>query len=163
DLDGRLGTLSVRKILFSARQRLLPLRGPCPPMATTGTANPLAGLKSRADVARFLRTSTAQLWILLRARPPSQRYTQFTITKRRGGTRTILAPRNDLKILQRKLASQLTEVYRPRRVVYGFVAGRGITGNADRHLCHRHVLNVDLKDFFPSINFGRVYGLFQSL
>jgi RNA-directed DNA polymerase len=124
---------------------------------------PFAGLRTRADVAKLLGTSTKQLQFLLYGRPEGQRYTQFTISKRRGGTRTILAPRDDLKILQWKLAAKLAEAYRPRQVVYGFVGGRSIAGNADRHVCSRHVLNADLKDFFPSIHFGRVRGLFLSL
>ncbi len=132
-------------------------------MAATVTANPLAGLKTREDVAQLLGTSTAQLRFLLHARPEGWRYTEFTLAKRRGGTRTILAPRDDLKILQRKLAKQLVQVYRPRDVAYAFVEGRSIADNADRHLRCRHVLNVDLRNFFPTINFGRVRGLFIHL
>jgi retron-type reverse transcriptase len=132
-------------------------------MAATVTANPLAGLKTREDVAQLLGTSAAQFRFLLYARAESQRYTEFTIAKRRGGTRTILAPRDDLKLLQRKLAAVLAQSYRTRDVAYAFVEGRGIVDNADRHLRRRHVLNVDLKDFFPTINYGRVRGLFIRL
>jgi RNA-directed DNA polymerase len=132
-------------------------------MNATGPANQFASLKTRADVARLLGTSTRQLRFLLHARAEFLRYTEFKIKKRRGGKRTILAPRDDLKILQRKLAEQLTEVYRPRQVVHGFVEGRSIAHNADQHVCCRFVLNVDLKNFFPTINFGRVRGLFLAL
>src|SRR5260370_10541625 len=122
-------------------------------MAATVTANPLAGLRTLEDVAQLLGTSAKQLRFLLYARPVGRRYTQFAIRKRRGGTRTILAPRKDLKALQRKLAVRLAEAYSPRAPVYGFVEGRSIADNAGQHLRRRHVLNVDLKDFFPSINF----------
>ena len=132
-------------------------------MAATVTANPLAGLTSLQDVAQLLGTSATQLRFLLYARAESRRYTEFTVAKRRGGTRTILAPRDDLKILQRKLAEVLAQAYHPRDVAYAFIEGRGIADNADRHLRRRHVLNVDLKDFFPTINFGRVRGLFIRL
>ena len=129
-------------------------------MAETVSTNPIARLKTIADIALLLDSSAAQIKFLLYGRLEAQRYTEFTITKRRGGTRTILAPGQDLKILQHKLAIRLAEVYRPREVTYGFVEGRSIGDNADQHLRCRHVLNVDLKDFFPSINFGRVRGLF---
>jgi RNA-directed DNA polymerase len=129
-------------------------------MATTVSAKPLARLSSLQDVAHLLSTSAAQLGFLLYARRESRRYTEFILAKRRGGTRTILAPRDDLKILQRKLAEVLAKAYYPRTVAYAFVEGRSIADNADRHLRRLHVLNVDLKDFFPSINFGRVRGLF---
>jgi hypothetical protein len=32
--------------------------------------------------------------------------------------------------------------------------------NGENHRRRRFVLNIDLEDFFPSINFGRVYGFF---
>jgi RNA-directed DNA polymerase len=34
--------------------------------------------------------------------------------------------------------------------------------NAEKHSKKRYVLNVDLKDFFPTINFGRVRGMFMA-
>lgn len=132
-------------------------------MTATAAPNPFAGLTSTEDVAKLLDTSPAQLRFLLYARSESQRYTEFTLAKRRGGTRTILAPREDLKSLQCRLAEQLALAYSPRKVVYAFVKDRSIVHNAEQHLCHRHVLNVDFTDFFPSINFGRVRGLFIHL
>jgi RNA-directed DNA polymerase len=48
-------------------------------------------------------------------------------------------------------------------VTHGFVADRSIVSNAFAHTRKRHVLNVDLEDFFPSINFGRVRGLFKKI
>jgi RNA-directed DNA polymerase len=132
-------------------------------MTAIVTAKPLAGLDTLKDVAKLLGTSAAQLKFLLYARAESLRYTEFTLAKRRGGKRIIRAPRDDLKILQRKLADVLAQAYPPRDVAYAFVQGRSIADNADRHLRRRHVLNVDLKDFFPTINFGRVRGLFMHL
>ena len=48
-------------------------------------------------------------------------------------------------------------------MAYAFVEGLSIADNADRHLRRRHVLNVDITDFFSTINFGRVRGLFIRL
>jgi RNA-directed DNA polymerase len=132
-------------------------------MASTITASLFAGLKTLVDVAHLLGTSAKQLQFLLYGRRAHQRYKQFTIAKRGGGTRIILAPRSDLKVLQRELATRLADAYTIREPVYGFVRGRCIADNAGIHLGRRHVLNVDLKDFFPSINYGRVRGLFIAL
>ena len=126
-------------------------------------AKVLAELTSRDDVAQWLETSTGQLRLLLYGRPVAQRYKRFTLAKRRGGRRAILAPPPDLKFLQRKLATELVKLYPLRDVVYGFAAGRSIIDNAKRHLRRRHVLNVDLSDFFPTISYARVQGLFISL
>lgn len=88
--------------------------------------NPLGGLRTRIDVAAYLATSVKQLNILLQARPEAQKYTRFTIPKRKGGSRVIMAPKTDPKILQFKLAGKLDSVYTPRHVVFGFVTGRSI-------------------------------------
>lgn len=43
---------------------------------------------------------------------------------------------------------------------HGFVRGRSIITNAMMHLGKKNVLNIDLKDFFDSFNFGRVRSFF---
>lgn len=43
---------------------------------------------------------------------------------------------------------------------HGFVRNRSIITNAMMHLGQKNVLNIDLKDFFDSFNFGRVRGFF---
>jgi RNA-directed DNA polymerase len=89
-----------------------------------------------------------------------QLYRTFEILKRNGEPRQIHAPVRPLKFVQRQLAATLYEIHRPRSCVYGFIKDRSILGNARRHTKHRWLLRVDLEDFFPTINFGRVRGLF---
>lgn len=55
----------------------------------------------------------------------------------------------------------MLNVYTPKPSVFGYVRGRSIVDNARKHKRQKYVLNIDLKDFFPSINFGRVRGLFM--
>ena len=43
---------------------------------------------------------------------------------------------------------------------HGFRKGHSIFDNASNHKKRRYVLNLDLEDFFPSFNFGRVRGFF---
>lgn len=114
------------------------------------------------DVADFLGVSAKQLKYLLYVRNPVARYRSFDIPKRRGGMRTIRAPRSELKYIQRNLADALNNVYQPRWAVHGFRIGKSIVTNASLHCSSRYILNIDLCDFFTSVNFGRVRGLFLS-
>lgn len=75
----------------------------------------------------------------------------------------ISAPDERLKSLQRKLADKLNKLYRPRHPVHGFVAQRSVKTNALAHLQRRFVVNLDLKDFFPTISENRVEGMLSSL
>lgn len=122
-------------------------------------------LRSREDIARLLDTELSKLTYYLYATPESQHYKIFTIRKRLGGVREISAPITPLKIIQRKLNQVLQSVYEPNMAVHGYVKGkeRNILTNAKSHVDKRLLLNIDLKDFFPTINFGRVRGLFLHL
>lgn len=86
------------------------------------------------------------------------RYTSFQIPKKRKGEfRTIDAPIEPLKTIQRALNCVLQAVYTPHPAATGFVQGRSVVDNARVHVAQRYVYNLDLKDFFPSIRSGRVY------
>ncbi len=85
----------------------------------------------------------------------------FTIPKKSGGTREISAPASPIKIIQSKLKQVLETVYKPKPATHGFVAGRSIISNARLHKKRRYVLNIDLENYFPTIHFGRVRGMFM--
>lgn len=90
-------------------------------------------------------------------------YQHFQIAKGSGKVRMISAPDDRLKFLQRRLADLLTDLYRRRNPVHGFVTDRSVKTNAAAHLGRRFVVNIDLKDFFPSITQNRVEGMLKSL
>ncbi|MER8522269.1 reverse transcriptase domain-containing protein [Mesorhizobium sp. M0644] len=90
-------------------------------------------------------------------------YHQFEIAKGRDKTRIINAPNERLKYLQRHIAPLLDQLYRVRNPVHGFVSGKSVKTNALAHLRKRFVLNIDLKDFFPSITENRVAGVLEAL
>ncbi|MCA9044887.1 MAG: TIR domain-containing protein, partial [Planctomycetaceae bacterium] len=92
-----------------------------------------------------------------------ERYLRFHIPKRNGGLRVIYSPRRELKAIQERFSRLLVGIYNPPGPAHGFTAARSILTNAIPHVRCRCVLNVDLEDFFPSINFGRIRGLFKSL
>lgn len=91
------------------------------------------------------------------AHPKSKnRYKTFKIKKKNGGTRTIHAPKPELKILLRCISLILQSVYTVHENAYGFVEGKSVVDNAKLHCNSNYVFNIDLKDFFPSIEIGRV-------
>lgn len=119
-------------------------------------------LATARDVADLLEVRYDRLVWHLYGADPEKRYVRFEVPKRSGGVREIRAPGTAIKILQRKLNQVLQSVYEPRDSVHGFVPNRSVRTNAGAHARRRYVLNVDLKEFFPSVNFGRVRGLLMA-
>lgn len=119
-------------------------------------------LKTKEDVAEFLGVTIWDINRVIRQNGKEQMYTQFTIPKKNGSQRIINAPSKPLKFLQRQLADRLTELYIEKNGNYdsahGFVRRRNIISNARKHL-RRTIYNIDLKNFFPSIGYYRVYRL----
>lgn len=118
-------------------------------------------LQSAKGIADLLEIDLQRLYYHLYIRPESSRYSSFEIPKRNGGTRQILAPISALKIIQKKLNKVLLSVYKVKPPVHSFVQDKSVLTNASVHVKRNYVLNIDLLDFFPSINFGRVRGLFM--
>ncbi len=83
-------------------------------------------------------------------------YKEFTIKKKSGGERTITAPIKHLKLIQRTLNVILGAIYEPKSYVTGFVPHKSIVDNAKAHVNKNYVLNIDLENFFPSIELHRV-------
>lgn len=90
------------------------------------------------------------------------KYHTFKVPKHSGGYRTISAPDDKLKYVQEKLNDYINHNYEFLDCLYGFVRGRSIVDNAKTHQKAKYILNIDLKDFFPSIHYGRVRGVFAS-
>jgi RNA-directed DNA polymerase len=119
-------------------------------------------LETRANVACLLGVDESYLIYDLYIKPSPKRYTTFSIPKKSGGIRSINAPNDGLKFVQQRLNQVLQTVYTPKKTVHSFISEKSIITNAKQHQNRRWILNVDLKDFFPSINFGRVYGMFMA-
>jgi RNA-directed DNA polymerase len=147
------------------------LRVPVSPPPIGFSVPPLAALKlatSLHDVAELLGYKPSALAYLLYKLPDAAKYTTFTIPKKAGGVRTIDAPIPSLKLLQKRLADLLyaclaemeSGAQRPNRLSHAFRREFSTITNARIHRHHRYVLNLDLSDFFPSLNFGRVRGFF---
>ncbi len=123
----------------------------------------LAGrpLQNAEDVARYLGVEIGPMLHILYKAPDNARYRHFEIPKRSGGMRKISAPHGLLREMQDKLHLDLKRLHDAHPRAHGFIEKRSIATNAKEHVGKRWVLNVDLVDFFPTINFGRVRGLFM--
>ncbi|UPT35048.1 retron Ec67 family RNA-directed DNA polymerase/endonuclease [Pseudomonas amygdali] len=156
----------------------------------------LRTVTTKPELARLLGIKASMLTYVLYVLRPETQYSIFEIPKKSGGTRTISAPHDKLKSIQRALADLLQDCIedindsKPKSAVkskfinskkndnpdyrkskffedvftptisHGFVRKRSIITNAMMHLNRKNVLNIDLKDFFDSFNFGRVRGFF---
>jgi RNA-directed DNA polymerase len=127
----------------------------------------LLSLEMPAELCRFLKTSIPQLETMIN----SPVYEHYTVKKKRGGERHIFAPEKQLKKIQKRLNYFLQAYYlwiKPPEV-HGFVinphylgAHCNIVENAKPHIGKKHILNIDLKDFFSTISAKRIKKLFTS-
>jgi RNA-directed DNA polymerase len=136
----------------------------------------LRAATSLHEFAALLDFKPGWLTYILYVQQPAAKYKSFEIPKKTGGVRTISAPREDLKLLQRRLADLLQDCVdeinkdkgrqdggtRPDKISHGFKRRRSIITNAQRHRHRRYVFNADIANFFGTINFGRVRGFFIS-
>jgi RNA-directed DNA polymerase len=88
-------------------------------------------------------------------------YHTFQIPKRSGGVRTIDAPADTLKAIQRRILHKVLHGLRAHPAATGFERGRSIVTNALAHAHREVVIRLDLVDFFPSIKTERVRHYFR--
>ena len=90
------------------------------------------------------------------------RYRQFKIKKKSGGSRQITAPRTKSFMMMLSAVNDLLRsMYTPSEYAMGFTDGRSVVTNATVHKGKNYVFNIDLKDFFPSIEQARVWKRLQ--
>lgn len=130
--------------------------------------NPLPGLPILANpkaLAQAMGISMAELRFLAydRALATVSHYRRFTIPKKAGGLRTISAPMPRLKRAQYWVLDAVLAQAPIHEAAHGFVPGRSIVTNAGAHVGRDVVVNLDLKDFFPSLDYRRIKGKFRGL
>lgn len=147
-----------------------------------GEAPPAAGERRQADPQRLARhglpelADAAQLADAMgitvaelrflgfhREVARTHHYHSFTLPKKTGGERLISAPMPRLKRAQYWVLDNILAKVPAHDAAHGFLAGRSIVSNAAPHAGHDVVINLDVKDFFPSIAFGRIKGVFRHL
>ena len=91
-------------------------------------------------------------------------YRHYEIPKRRGGTRPIDEPLPSLKEIQRWILDNIlvpASSFMVSPVAKAFMPSKSLRENARFHRGRKKVVALDIHDFFPSIGFGAVYGVFE--
>jgi RNA-directed DNA polymerase len=124
----------------------------------------LPRLETAADVAAAIGIAVPELaWLTYhRGAAALDHYSRFTIPKRRGGVRVISSPKRRLRAAQRWLLEAVLTPLPVHDAATAFRPGGSIVDNATRHAGRALVIRIDLEEFFPSITFRRVKGLFES-
>lgn len=87
-------------------------------------------------------------------------YRYYRVRKKNGGTREIKEPLPNLKKIQHWILENILERIPPSGYAKAYVKGRGLKENLRFHRKQKKVFSIDLKDFFPSINFEQVEQIF---
>jgi RNA-directed DNA polymerase len=91
-------------------------------------------------------------------------YTTFTISKKDGANRIIHSPKYPMKLVQRWILEEILQKIPVSNYSTAFQRGKnGIKENANFHRYSIYLLQLDLKDFFPSISSPKVFNVFRQL
>jgi retron-type reverse transcriptase len=128
-------------------------------------ANGLPVLATPADVAKALGLEIPKLrWLAYHSEAsPVTHYVRFSVPKKSGGMRELAAPHRDLAAAQEWILASILDKLPVHAAAHGFVGGHSTVTNASPHASRDVIVNADLKDFFPSVTFPRVKGIFQGM
>lgn len=118
---------------------------------------PFFRLRSKDRLAKLLFVGSEKIRFLAAS---DNLYFEFKKPKRSGGHRQILAPRTDLKQVQKRIAVLLQRIT-PPNYLFAPVTGRSYVDNAAAHLGASSIRLLDIEDFFPSCTANRVIWLFH--
>ncbi|HGP3901198.1 TPA: retron St85 family RNA-directed DNA polymerase [Klebsiella pneumoniae] len=90
-------------------------------------------------------------------------YHRIEMEKKSGGIRHIESPLKELKAIQRWVLRYILDKLSPSSFAKGFVRKKSILDNAKPHEGNQYVLNLDLKDFFTTVQASHVYTLFKNI
>ena len=112
------------------------------------------------ELCSFLNISPEKLrWV---CHTIESRYRKKIIRKKSGKERKISIPKKTLRPIQKKLKILLGRLALPEYIHTG-LKGRSIRTNAFPHARAPVLVQMDIRDFYPSITFGRVLNFFQKV
>jgi RNA-directed DNA polymerase len=119
--------------------------------------------KDLASIAEYLGFAPQHIFYLVEN--PQRCYISIKIPKNSDPTkfRKLDIPISELKGVQRAINKKILSQLPVDECVYSYVSARSILTAARQFCPGRAVLKVDIQDFFPSITFRRVLGLFGSM
>lgn len=122
-------------------------------------------IQTDRELADFLNITYSELRSMAYHRDVTtyDHYVRFEIPKKRGGMRQLATPNKKLKQAQRTILEQILNKITVHDCAHGFLMNHSVITNAQAHPAAPALLiNLDLENFFPTITFGRVRGLFAS-
>ena len=124
----------------------------------------LPALSTPSDVAVAMDIGIPKLRWLAFHHPATTvtHYTNFRVPKKSGGERTLSAPKPAIRECQEWILTNVLAKLDLHPAAHGFVPGRSTLTNAQPHVGRAILINTDIEEFFPSITFARVQGLFVS-
>ena len=127
--------------------------------------NQLPNITRVKQLAEVLELTISELrWLCYhREAATSSHYIRFEVPKRSGGQRAIWAPMPKLKKVQRWILREILDRLLVHGAAHGFLTGRSIATNAAQHTDSRLVVKMDIEDFFPSVSWKRVKGVFRKV
>lgn len=90
-------------------------------------------------------------------------YTPYEIPKATGGMRSILIPSLHLKTIQKRINREIFSHVQYPSYLYGGIEEKDYVKNAKAHAGAYVVIALDARNFYPSIQFEDVVGIFQHL
>jgi retron-type reverse transcriptase len=122
-------------------------------------------LKSADELAAAMGITVGELRFLSYSRRVStiNHYQRFQVPKKSGGLRQISAPMPRLKRAQEWVLRHVLEKVPLHDAAHGFRRGRSIVSNAAPHIGADVVVNLDLRDFFPTVTYRRIRGVVRKL
>lgn len=88
-------------------------------------------------------------------------YKTVSIPKKSGGERKISIPCTTLKFIQKWILRNILNKMEVSNFATGFEKNKSIKNNAQIHLNQECIINIDIADFFPSIDMQKVYKIFR--
>ncbi len=118
-----------------------------------------------AALAQVMGITVGALRFLSFARKTSKttHYVRFALPKKTGGVRVISAPMPRLKAAQHWVLENILQPVELHEAAHGFRPQHSIVSNARPHVGSSVVINLDLKDFFPTLDYRRIKGVFRAL
>ncbi len=166
----------LAQLLQRASVAIPPLRRYCveppvrPPQAGWLQALALPELATTGVLAAWLEEPVGALeWFADQWRPGSagqarlQHYHYRWVPKRSGGQRLIEIPKQRLRRIQHRILRGILDLVPPHPSAHGFRRGRSSITHAAPHAGQHAVVRMDLKDFFPRIQYSRLHALFEKL
>jgi len=102
-------------------------------------------------------------YLIKASNSPQLFYRTFTIPKKSAGTREIAEPLPSLKEIQKWILKKILNNCAFSNYAKAYISKTSIRDNARFHRGQEKVLSIDIKDFFGSIKYRKVYDVFRRL